>query len=108
MTSRNTVWRSIYRLFPDPDASLIAGILLGVQTGIPNEVQEAFRLTGTSHIIVISGFNITIIAGLFTFLFSRRVGEAQGCVASSCRDYFLYPVGGCRTRRLFGQLSWVF
>jgi len=45
----------VYSLFPDPEASLLAGILLGVQSGIPQEVQEAFRLTGTSHIIVISG-----------------------------------------------------
>ena len=35
----------VYRLFPDPEASLMAGILLGVQAGIPQEVQEAFRLT---------------------------------------------------------------
>jgi competence protein ComEC len=46
------------RIFPDPEASLISGIILGVQAGIPEELQEAFRLTGTSHIIVISGFNI--------------------------------------------------
>jgi competence protein ComEC len=39
----------------------MAGILLGVEAGIPQTVQEAFRLASTSHIIVISGFNITII-----------------------------------------------
>jgi len=73
----------VYSLFPDPEAALLAGILLGVQSGIPQEVQEAFRLTGTSHIIVISGFNITIIAGLFTFLFSRLLGERKGAVVSA-------------------------
>ncbi len=72
----------VYSLFPDPEASLLAGILLGVQSGIPQEVQEAFRLTGTSHIIVISGFNITIIAALFTFLFSRLLGERKGAMVS--------------------------
>ncbi|OGO60284.1 MAG: hypothetical protein A2032_02550 [Chloroflexi bacterium RBG_19FT_COMBO_49_13] len=73
----------VYRLFPDPEASLIAGILLGVQSGIPPQVQEAFRLTGTSHIIVISGFNITIIAALFTFLFSRLLGRRRGAIVSA-------------------------
>ena len=72
----------VYRLFPDPEASLMAGILLGSQAGIPQEVQEAFRLTGTSHIIVISGFNITIIAALFTFIFSRWLGERRGAMVS--------------------------
>jgi competence protein ComEC len=46
-------------------------------------VQEAFRLTGTSHIIVISGFNITIIAGLFTLLFSRLQGERKGVIVAA-------------------------
>ena len=45
----------VYRLYPDPEAGLMAGILLGDQSGITPQVQEAFRLTGTSHIIVISG-----------------------------------------------------
>ena len=73
----------IYSLFPDPEASLLAGILLGVESGISPQVQDAFRLTGTSHIIVISGFNITIIAGLFIFLFSRFLGRYKGAVAAT-------------------------
>ena len=48
---------SLYRLYPDPEASLLAGILLGVESGIPSEVAQAFRDTGTAHIIAISGFN---------------------------------------------------
>jgi competence protein ComEC len=70
----------IYSLYPDPEASLMAGILLGFQTGIPQAVQDAFRLTGTSHIIVISGFNITIIAAVFTWLFCRLLGVRKGFV----------------------------
>ena len=50
----------IYRLFPDPEASLLAGILLGVYSGIPTGVSETFRAAGVSHIIVISGFNMTM------------------------------------------------
>jgi predicted membrane metal-binding protein len=38
---------------------MLAGILLGVETDIPAEVQEAFKVTGTAHIIVISGQNRT-------------------------------------------------
>jgi competence protein ComEC len=59
-TFRQNALSLIYSYFPDPEASLLAGILLGVQSGIPPDVQEAFRLTGTSHIIVISGVNSVI------------------------------------------------
>ena len=72
----------IYRIFPDPEASLLAGILLGVDTGLPAELQQAYKDTGTAHIIAISGFNITIIAALFVALFSRLLGPRRGALAA--------------------------
>ncbi len=67
---------TIATIFPEPQASLLTGILLGVETGIPEDLMEDFSATGTTHIIAISGFNITIIAGVFAGLarqlFDRR------------------------------------
>ena len=71
---------NIYRIFPDPESSLLAGILLGVDTGLTDELQQAFKNTGTAHIIAISGFNISIIAGLFFLFFSRIFGQRRGTV----------------------------
>jgi competence protein ComEC len=71
---------NIYRLFPDPESSLLAGILLGVDTGLTRELQQAFKNTGTAHIIAISGFNISIIAGLFVTFFSRFLGPRRGAL----------------------------
>ena len=73
----------VYRLYPDPEASLMAGILLGVETGIPRDVAQAFRDTGTAHIIAISGFNISILAGLFMKLFSRMLGRWRGALVAA-------------------------
>jgi competence protein ComEC len=56
-TLRQHALEVVYRLFPYPEASLLAGILLGIESGIPKQVQEAFNATSTSHIIAISGFN---------------------------------------------------
>ncbi len=72
----------VYRLYPDPEASLLAGILLGDETGIPRDVAQAFRDTGTAHIIAISGFNITIIAGYFSRLFGRLLGRWRGALVA--------------------------
>jgi competence protein ComEC len=69
---------NIYRMFPDPESSLLAGILLGVDTGLTRELQQAFKNTGTAHIIAISGFNISIIAGIFFAFFSRFLGDRRG------------------------------
>jgi competence protein ComEC len=73
----------IYRLWPDPEASLLAGILLGDESGISEPVQEAFRDTGTSHVIAISGFNITILAGLFSTFFGRVLGRRRRFLAAT-------------------------
>jgi competence protein ComEC len=57
---RDRLLELTYRLYPDPEASLLAGILLGVESGIPSDVKSAFQDSGTAHIIAISGFNIPL------------------------------------------------
>src|SRR5262249_17804598 len=46
---RASLLRRVYILFPEPEASLLAGILLGQDNNIPAELQQAFKNTGTSH-----------------------------------------------------------
>jgi len=36
-------------------------MLLGTQAAIPDPVQDDFRATGTSHLLVISGWNISVL-----------------------------------------------
>ena len=79
---RETGLQLIYRYLPDPEASLLAGIVLGVESGIPEDVDLAFKDTGTTHIIAISGFNITIVSALFAVLFGRVLGPRRGAVAA--------------------------
>jgi len=73
----------VFRLWPDPEASLLAGILLGDEGGIPDDVERDFQETGTSHIIVISGFNITIIAGFFISFFGRLFKPGWGALTAA-------------------------
>lgn len=67
--------QTINRILAEPYASLLNGILLGIEIGIPKGLYEAFNLTGTSHIIVISGSNISLIAGLLLLLGQKMVGK---------------------------------
>jgi len=75
---RTHVHKAILRLYPEPEASLLSGILLGKESGIPPDLLEAYNRTGTTHIIAISGFNITILAGLFVSVFGRWFGARRG------------------------------
>lgn len=74
---RSASQQIIARLLPEPEAALLTGILLGVESGIDPALYDQFNRTGTSHIIVISGFNISIIARIMTALLGRVVGQKR-------------------------------
>ncbi|MDA1208740.1 MAG: ComEC/Rec2 family competence protein [bacterium] len=56
----------INKLYPEPHASFMAGLLTGSRKGIPSNLMEDFNTTGLTHIIAISGYNITIIIVIIT------------------------------------------
>ncbi len=68
---RERAHQLISRLLPSPQSALLTGILLGVDNDISPEISNAFSQTGTSHIIAISGSNITIVAGLLLAVFGH-------------------------------------
>jgi len=73
---------ALQRAFPEPQASLLAGILLGIESGIPTKVRQAFIDSGTMHIVAISGFNITLLVGLFMAILTQALGRWRGTVVS--------------------------
>jgi competence protein ComEC len=81
----------IYRMYPDPEASLLAGILLGEEHGISESLKAAFNDTGTRHIIAISGFNISIIAAFLLASF-RRVLSLRNAAILTAFGVILYTL----------------
>jgi competence protein ComEC len=67
----------INRSLPEPAAALANGMLLGIESGIRPELSQAFKDTGTSHVIVISGSNIALLAGLLLAAFGRILGRRR-------------------------------
>lgn len=55
---------TIEQLLPAPQSALLTGILLGNDNNIPPDLAEDFRMTGMTHIIAISGFNIAILIAI--------------------------------------------
>ncbi len=64
------------RLLPEPQASLLAGILVGGRASMPQAFRDALNSTSTGHLVAVSGFNVTVVAGATLFLarrfFARR------------------------------------
>ncbi|HUP90903.1 MAG TPA: DNA internalization-related competence protein ComEC/Rec2 [Solimonas sp.] len=51
-----------------PATGLFVALALGDSSGLTDRDWDLFRITGTSHLVAISGLNIAIVAGLFFFL----------------------------------------
>ena len=68
---------ALARMVPEPEASLLQGIVLGIKAGIPQPVYDAYNATGTSHIIIISGSNISLVARLFALAFGHLLGKRR-------------------------------
>jgi competence protein ComEC len=71
---------------PEPHASLAGGIVIGGKSGLGNELKEAFTRSGIVHVIVLSGYNVMIvaewvIAALALTRLPRRWGAGAGALA---------------------------
>lgn len=60
----------IKKLIPDPEASLLGGILLGAKEDMGKNLLENFRKTGVIHIVVLSGYNLSLVAEFFIKIFA--------------------------------------
>jgi len=66
---------ALARALPEPEAGLAAGILIGLRDRIDRDLAAAFTTAGVSHIVAISGWNISIVAASIAALagrFNRR------------------------------------
>lgn len=54
-----------------PVDGIISGMLVGYQGGIPEGVSDTFRNTGLLHMLVLSGYNITMLGAGIGVLFKR-------------------------------------
>ena len=56
---------------PEPQASLGIGFLTGQKSALPEELSDALKIAGLTHIVVASGYNLTILVRMARRLFVR-------------------------------------
>lgn len=62
---------NVRKAIPEPQASLGIGYLVGQRRALPPELSEALRIAGLTHVIVASGYNLTILVRLARRLFVK-------------------------------------
>jgi competence protein ComEC len=79
---RDRARRLVRSFVPPPRSDLACAILLGARDRLSAEELEPYLLTGTVHVLVVSGMNVAILAtGLYAFMqlgwLSRQAGLAM-------------------------------
>ena len=54
----------VRKVIPEPEASLGVGFLVGQRRALPDELANALKIAGLMHIVVASGYNLTILVRL--------------------------------------------
>jgi competence protein ComEC len=67
---------------PDPEASLGQGILLGSRSALGPSLTADLNNTSLSHLIAISGYNVTVVAGLVIGSLAWLLGRRQAALAA--------------------------
>ena len=61
----------IKEILSEPYSSLLSGLIVSGREAMPKDILEEFRRAGVIHIVVLSGYNITIIAEFMRRIFQN-------------------------------------
>jgi competence protein ComEC len=59
------------RALPEPEASVAGGMLLGLKATIPDRIYTTFSANGITHVLVISGWHLSLVASVITGVATR-------------------------------------
>ena len=71
---RAALGEPLRRLVPEPESGILLGIALGDRASIGADLAYAFSRSGTSHLLAISGFNMTLVGSAIAALLRGRTG----------------------------------
>jgi len=70
---RDALAEPLRRLIPEPEGGIVRGIVLGERASVDADLAAAFARSGTTHLLAISGFNMTLVATGVALVIRRRV-----------------------------------
>ncbi|MDP3996173.1 MAG: ComEC/Rec2 family competence protein, partial [bacterium] len=79
---KNSFVANISRVIPEPASALAAGLIVGAKQSLGEKLLDSFRVVGLIHIVVLSGYNIMIVAGAAGGFIKRVFSNRLSLVAS--------------------------
>lgn len=84
---------AVRTIVPEPQASLGIGFLTGQKSALPEDLSDALKVAGLTHIVVASGYNLTILVRMARRLFVK-VSKYLSAVSSSVMIALFMAVTG--------------
>lgn len=69
---RDKFAEGVKRVVPEPEASLGLGFLVGQKSALSDDLTEQLKIVGLTHVVVASGYNLTILVRFARKLLARR------------------------------------
>jgi competence protein ComEC len=89
--------RAVSQGLPEPGAALAGGLVVGAKQSLGEHWLELFRVTGIIHIVVLSGYNLTLIADVIVRAGRRLPRRAGLALAMSGVVGFMLMAGASAT-----------
>lgn len=85
--------KTLNEIFISPASGLLSGIIIGDTSNLDSELLDIFRAVGLIHIVVLSGYNITLVANFFVRLFAPLGYYRRLIMAMIALVFFILIVG---------------
>jgi competence protein ComEC len=88
--AHQAVIREVNELWPEPEAALIDAMVIGEEAFIDRDTRVDFQRSGTYHVLVVSGMNVTILAFVVFWTLRRlRISDLPATLVTigSCAAY---------------------
>lgn len=69
---RARFFANVLSTHPEPHGSLGLGFLVGTRAFLPDEVSEQLSITGLTHIVAVSGYNLTVLVRAMRRVFAKQ------------------------------------
>lgn len=97
--------QTLNELFIAPASGLLAGIIIGDTSSLDNDLLDVFRAVGLIHIVVLSGYNITLVANFFIRMFAPLGYYRRLVTAMIALLFFIAVVGISQTALRAGIMA---
>lgn len=78
-----SVVAKVHQLWPEQDAALMDAMIIGEEAFIDRDTRADFQRSGTYHVLVVSGMNVSILAFVVFWTLRRlRVGEIPATLST--------------------------